>query len=550
MNIRLYNCNCEINRYNKEPFLSNMIEVEAYQRTPVFDKINPSIYIELKETFIGVVSSDNDDLIIGENDEVGFITNLERPNYCYIEEFERYYFITSHTYQNNKILIMQLELDPYMSFKTKEWVNKPLYITRRTKGNSFICDNTIQFKYEKKITTNNSETISDTEAVSMGYQTFGIAYGNYSVYRDMYCVVVAVSNPLVVQIYEEQNQNFIPSRRENGSGRMNYASSNMSFSHRNTTYYVITPRMLNVFCSYVLQNSSVLGYILSVTILPYSVRTENTYEGSVINFFPSGHIDFSSEGFTTYSVKNAKYGNNDRFLYRTIQMPNATSYRDYEPYTEAYLYIPYADTIKLNLQSTMGCKLRLYYYVDYDTSNSTYILYNVTRDVIEATGSCQLGYKFTLTSSNAEEIRKTQENNLTTFLFGALTSGLSLASGNPLGMIATSKGLINSMSQYITRENAIIPKANASATSSNTGSMLPLEPYITWNISDMTMNDTSYQNYVKNIGLPFNDYEYLSNIEDNEHVIVGDVSDIDMSSDMTNNELILLKNALSQGFYK
>ena len=210
--------------------------------------------------------------------------------------------------------------------------------------------------------------------------------------------------------------------------------------------------------------------------------------------------------------------------------------------------MPFADTIQLNLQSVRGCKLRLYYYVDFNTSNSFYELYNVTRDIVEHSGVCQLGYKFNVTTSNAEELRNISENNTTSFLFGAISSSLSLLSGNPMGVIGASRGLINNMSQFITRENSMIPKQQAQATAGNTGAFMPLDCYIVWNIDEPTF--TSFENFEKNIGLPFNDYEFIYNITDGEHVIVGDTSDIIMSSDVTSQELENFKNALASGFYK
>ena len=407
----------------------------------------------------------------------------------------------------------------------------------------------IQYKYKKKIVTNNGETISGVEAVTKGYDTFGLAYGDYSTYKDFYCVVVAVSNPVTLETYEIGNQLYIPSIRDNGGdGRLKKASYNSSFSFRHTTYYVITPRMLVHLCAHINNNSSIMGSILSITILPYAVKTENSFEGGTMDFFPSAPLDFTTLGFTNYSVKYATYGNNDRFLFRTIEIPEATRFNDFEPHTTANLYVPFADTIQLNLQSVRGCKLRLYYYVDFNTSNSFYELYNVTRDIVEHSGVCQLGYKFNVTTSNAEELRNISENNTTSFLFGAISSSLSLLSGNPLGVIGASRGLINNMSQFITRENSMIPRQQAQATAGNTGAFMPLDCYIVWNIDEPTF--TSFENFEKNIGLPFNDYEFIYNITDGEHVIVGDTSDIIMSSDVTSQELENFKNALASGFYK
>ena len=554
MRIKLYQCLCENNRMYKESFMINEIILDGNARLPI-NKSNPTFYIE-DVNFEKYLNDDNNiDVVFdieSEEKDIAYSLNGQTYNYLFVEDWERYYFIEPITFTNNKMYIINGTLDTLMSFKNKEWKNHPLYITRRTNGSSFISDNLIQFKYNKTIKNNNGETISDIESRTKGYQSFGIPYSDYGTYRNTYCIVVAVSNPVLIDTLEYADYSYIPTARDNGTDRMKKATSNMSFSQRNTIYYCITPRMLLALCNHVLTNSSIMGNILSITILPYLIDTENTHDGHIMNFFPSTSLDYSElDGqFNDYCVKQAKYGNNDRFIYRTIEIPEAQSYRDYEPYCEAHMYIPYADTIKLNLQSVRGCTLRLYYYVDFDTSNSTYILYNVTRDKIENTGTCQLGYKFTLTTSNAEEIKKTQENNLTKFLFGTMASGISLMSGNPQAIIGSTRGIINNMSQFIQRENSVISRGQANATSSNVGSMLPLEPYIEWYIDDMTFTEQGYENYKNNIGLPFNDNEYIYNITDGEHVIVGDTSDITMSSDVTSEELDTFKNALASGFYK
>lgn len=46
------------------------------------------------------------------------IENIDRCNYCYIEEFERYYFCTP-TLGNNGIYTLLCTIDPLMSFKNE-----------------------------------------------------------------------------------------------------------------------------------------------------------------------------------------------------------------------------------------------------------------------------------------------------------------------------------------------------------------------------------------------------------------------------------------------
>lgn len=547
MKIKLYQCLCENNRMNKETFLINELVLDGNAKQPI-NKSNPVFYIEDKINEVLIVDNNSNDVVYGDDVEISISLTGQNYNYMYVEDWERYYFIEPITFTNNKIFVISGSLDTLMSFKNKEWKNNPLYITRRTNGNSFIHDNMIQFKYKKLVKDNNGEIISDIEAVTKGYQTFGMVQNNPSIYDNLYCIVLAVADSS--NVYTSTYPRNVPDMRSNGIGRMKTISPSSSYSYENTTYYVITPKMLDEVCKYVENNSSVLGSILSVTCIPYLIDTNNSTLGDVSG---QSYLVFDSTHYMIFDidkVKVAKYGNNDRFLFRTFKFPEATSYRDYEPHTEAYLYIPYADTIKLNLQSVWGSTLRLYYYVDFNTSNSSYILYNETKDIIESTGSCQIGYKFNLTASNSEEIRKTQETNLTSFLFSTMASGISLMSGNPTALVSSTRGIISSLGQIVTREQALISKPNATATSSNVGSMLPIEPYITWYIDEMTFDENGYNKFVQSIGIPFNNYEYIYNIDDGEHVIIGDTSDITMSSDVTSQELENFKNALASGFYK
>lgn len=547
MTIKLYQCLCENNRMNKESYLQNEITLECVARIP-FNKTNPVIIIENNANLFDLMFDDNKEIVFGDNQEIGIEKEIDIVNYCYIVEWERYYFIDNITYNSNKIISFNCSLDVLMSFKNKEWSKKPLYITRRTFGDNFISDNMQQFKYKKHLENSNGETIKYT--TTYGYSNFNICNGSYSTYKDTYCIVVAVSDPVTMKSSEIGGYAFNPSERASGSTSLKKATSNLSFSNRSVYYHVITPRMLLDLCSDVVLNSEYLGSILSITALPYAIDTRESYLSPHITFVPGGDLDFSTHGYNADCVKFAKYGNNDRFMYCKIEIPGGQSFKDYEPYTTCQMYIPFAETIDLNLQSVRGCQLALYYYVDFDTSNSFYELYNMTMGRVEHTGVCQLGSKVNLTSSNASELRKIAENNSLSFLFGALSSGLSALTGNPVAMVGATKGVISGMSQMITRENSMIGKANASATNGNTGALLPVEVRLLWSISEPTMNATDFQYFKNNIGLPFNKYEFIYNILDGEHVIIGDTSDVTMSSDMTSNELNLLRQALANGFYK
>lgn len=89
MTITLYNTSSEPNRVTKS--LENAITLTGTLREKT-SIINPSILIE----YNGNISS----------------------NYCYINEFGRYYFIRDIIYEGNKLFRLELSVDVLMSYKS------------------------------------------------------------------------------------------------------------------------------------------------------------------------------------------------------------------------------------------------------------------------------------------------------------------------------------------------------------------------------------------------------------------------------------------------
>lgn len=93
MNITLYNCTAEPNKLNKTTSLTQ------------------------KATYTGAVARQNLSimhpiLVLEES-----ISNIAGVNYCYISDFERYYFVREITCDVNGLFTLVLDVDVLMSFK-------------------------------------------------------------------------------------------------------------------------------------------------------------------------------------------------------------------------------------------------------------------------------------------------------------------------------------------------------------------------------------------------------------------------------------------------
>lgn len=113
MNINFYQYTQEKNRVSKQ--LSDPITVTGYLQEQT-SLTNPVIKIALN-------------------------TNITVCNYCYIEAFRRYYYITSIDVVD-KELIISLHCDVLMSFKN-EILNSKAVINRTAVGSNYITDNLV-----------------------------------------------------------------------------------------------------------------------------------------------------------------------------------------------------------------------------------------------------------------------------------------------------------------------------------------------------------------------------------------------------------------------
>ena len=63
-------------------------------------------------------------------------SDLKLLNYCYIESFNRYYFVTNIELENNDIVVMYLKCDVLMTYKTII-LSANSHITRTSKANKY-----------------------------------------------------------------------------------------------------------------------------------------------------------------------------------------------------------------------------------------------------------------------------------------------------------------------------------------------------------------------------------------------------------------------------
>lgn len=135
MIIKLYNTNSDNNKLNK--VLTNEIIIDIKLKNDT-DIIRPTIFL-YSETLIN-------------------------SNYCYIPEFNRYYYVNSITTNSNKVFKLELEVDVLMSFKN-DILNSYAYVIQQTNYNNYY-NSSYQSEVRKEVDYYYSDvTLSDEKSL-------------------------------------------------------------------------------------------------------------------------------------------------------------------------------------------------------------------------------------------------------------------------------------------------------------------------------------------------------------------------------------------------
>ena len=480
--------------------------------------------------------------------------NIIDFNYCRIYEFNRYYFIDKIVIGMNNIITIYCTSDVLYSFMnvpsgvTSHWYINALYCTRRTNGNNLIQDTERSYKYNKVV----------TDITSLIQRPSGISWIPFNVsddYDTSYRVIISVINQTTWQ-GKKNNLAFedVASLFDQHYPRLTCRSNGKELA---SNYYLITIRSLATIIDACIGNDEIVSFIKSVIVLPY--EPEYTTDWPYI----------TPEGEQPHHTKNLLWGtggahsitlpddigfplhsNYDRFIKEYRDIPSATSFLDYAPYTQIKMYIPYKDMIDLNLDSVRGCRLALIYYVDYDDGMANVILHNVTKNIIEYQSSCQLGVKIGISSSNELEINNQKIQLGITTAISTIASILAIASGNPLIAGGGVMGLVGGSAKAFTQANSMLVMGEHAISSGNIGvinnQMLQFiqtkyQPVIT-----SQQDETSYEN---DKGLPYNNYLAINDATTDEFLVFDD-DNIPMDNRMTKQEFNTLVGLLKKGVRK
>lgn len=165
------------------------------------------------------------------------------------------------------------------------------------------------------------------------------------------------------------------------------------------------------------------------------------------------------------------------------------NFLNYEPYSTAFLYIPYCNTIQISLNDFIGKTISIKLIVDYMTGACTAVVFAdgipiVYKNGVIAQSISITGTDSATTASNVINSTLNQITNFSSFTAGAL-------SGNVAGVVTSGANILGKSLDY-SAERTIYQSQGAS--SSGIESYLPQKPYFVINLPKYNL-DSSFGQY-------------------------------------------------------
>lgn len=533
MKITLYKNLSENNAINKNlSYIGDLIGT-LRQATSV---LNPVILIEMNN---GIINYDID--LQYENNDISYIddgieydlsTNLDYSifecNYCYIEEFNRFYFIDDIVIQNNKLFSLALSVDVLESYKNDFMVLDAFVLRNEFQYDPFVNDANINYYIDKDII---EFDVDKGDLVNIAFNSnfhFGASHN--------VALTVLNENYLVTIDGESVPNTNLPkvSTLSSGVDSLQYT-------------YVTDPEYLCYMSEWIMKFSQLNDAIYSINLYPFSIEvfdsTPETLEIAGLKFkpMPIGEARNLKE-VKVYEKKDSQ----PKYLIVADFTLEATSFMDYEPFTQYEIFLPYLTWVPVHASDILNNRIIVYYVVDYASGEAQVTIYDVTNDKYIYTSTTHLGVKLAFTTSNQYDLARQKDTNNMNLALGLIGGVLGIAGGvigqNPAGVMKGGFSMMSSVLQYDNANANLIQHMQRGNVSSG---MLGLYNSQNVRIKKISNKAKNYnEDYFKLYGRPLYKYEKLENLKGFTTISDIHLKDIGATQSELNDIYNLLKNGV------
>lgn len=470
-NVTLYQCSAESNRLNKTDFLENATTYQGNLRENC-SIITPAILLDGYQ-------------FTGQNYD-----NLFKFNYMYIEEFERYYFITDITLISNQLIEITGRVDVLESFKND--IYNMIGILERSSNNSYIS----LYASDNLLPTDGTVTMSYVEMLP--FRTFDYIYTTDYVYATPVFVTVTNLNNFPISDTIPLKQYAGNSNPLKNCERMpllpNYAIGGFFpyLTDRRSVFSAFSDCI-----SEIANSNSLSSFLLHAYVLPFDVSDVSnvnlfydttTDDGHLV--IPLGNDMKDMTGWDDDTVHYRVFTNrgfSDKPLYMfTFDCSSFfSSPYDVTPFSSYILRLPFYGEIDLDPNILINYpRLIVMYFADFinnkfeiiikacsleETILEEVMLNNYSKNFVIIDGvTCQMGLELPFNSTSQEETTRTHTANILTILVSLLTAAVGFGSiGAGAGAAGALTGLGGISGATKALENSIKTLPYASSKNKN-----------------------------------------------------------------------------------
>jgi len=387
--------------------------------------------------------------------EVQSATSLVGYNYAHISSFYRYYFVEIESISNT-LWTLRLKVDVLHTYRTAIRTNTSMLIDRCKQQNKMLPDDTISFDADFKVDITN---LSDETQGDMKNFEFNSNFWS----NGINVVINAINNNSQQKFVlgTSSSDIFVPPLITNMSEWSISNSGILPYSYK----YVCGMDDINTIKELYQQTEA--DFIKSIVVFPFELDViEDDEHHEVLTKLKLGSTEYGTERFNL-PHKNI-------FNYKVLldyTFPTYTDFRDFEPYTEIELFIPFLSWKKFNISELSGNRIIVAYQVNYENGNAVCYVINVTKNYVIMQQTIQIGVKVALSRSNLEELNAQRISANTSMVLGVLSGALTtaLSFGNP---VAIASGVITmgaSIAKGVTANIGMFERGSTNIADANDG---------------------------------------------------------------------------------